>query len=75
MAPSTKELTAALEHAVAEVYHSDKREEELTVKRIRLRVEQELGLPEGFFIHEEWKEKSKNVIRGFAVRTANRVVY
>jgi len=66
MAPSTKVLEGKLRTAVDEVFNSDIRDQ-LTVRLIRNKVEEELELEDGFFVQEEWKEKSKRIIKEWAV--------
>lgn len=42
--------------------------EQLTVKNARSRAEEALDLPVGFFkTHDQWKDRSKEVIEDFAV--------
>jgi hypothetical protein len=60
MAPSKKDLIAALRSATTHAYKHDV--ESLTVKRIRAKVEGSLDLPEGFFLKPAWKEQSKSII-------------
>jgi hypothetical protein len=41
----------------------------ITVKRVRTAAEERLGLDEGFFkSHDEWNEKSKDIIEAAFVR-------
>jgi hypothetical protein len=65
MAPSVKAIEAKLRKAVEEVYHSDP--EQLTVRFIRDKVEHELKLDEGFFATPNWKDRSKTLIKEWAV--------
>jgi len=69
MAPSVKAIVAKLRATVEETYSDDQKNDEskLTVKYVRTKVESELGLEEGFFVTEEWKEKSKTLIKEHAV--------
>ncbi|KAK2759824.1 hypothetical protein FQN54_002558 [Arachnomyces sp. PD_36] len=61
--PSDKELTSGLREAVATIFKTGK-EEELTVKRVRLAAEKALGLDQGFFRGDaKWKAKSDQIIR------------
>jgi hypothetical protein len=65
--PSAKVLTAALQDAVATIFKTGK-EEELTIKRVRLAAEKALRLEQGFFRNDEgWKSKSDQIIRDEAV--------
>jgi hypothetical protein len=66
MAPSVKALEAKLRNAVEEVYHGEN-PESLTVRFVRDKVEQELGLETGFFLKPNWKDKSKILIKEWAV--------
>lgn len=67
--PSQAALEQALRNAVERVYRLGNLEE-LTVKRIRAAVEQDLDLEEDFFkTNGTWKEKSKNIIQSEVVRT------
>lgn len=62
-APSEETLTTGLRDAVAKIFQTGK-EEELTVKRVRLAAEKALELEHGFFRNDEkWKAKSDQVIR------------
>lgn len=65
MAPSTKAIEAALRSAVERQYAEDA--DILTVKYIRSKVESELELGDGFLVTEEWKDKSKVLIKEWAV--------
>ncbi|KAL9598783.1 MAG: hypothetical protein Q9219_004281 [cf. Caloplaca sp. 3 TL-2023] len=56
------QLEIELRHTVEKVYKSDP--EQLTVRRLRIKVEQDLGLADGFFkSHSTWNAKSKNIIQ------------
>ncbi|KAB8226840.1 putative transcriptional regulator [Aspergillus alliaceus] len=60
---SDNALEKALRDAVAKVYKSGAMEE-LTVKRVRLAAEKELGVEEGFFkASRDWKSKSDQIIK------------
>jgi len=65
MAPSTQELETKLRKAVEKAYKEDP--DSLTVKKVRTRVESDLGLEEGFFTSADWKDKSKALIKEWAV--------
>lgn len=66
--PSTAVLKQALRNAVREVYRSGDLDN-LTIKRIRKSVEEELDLPGDFFKGDPvWKEESKNTIQSEVVR-------
>jgi hypothetical protein len=68
MAPSADRLEDALRSAVEEVYRSQD-QNNLTVRFVRDKVENELELDPGFFVRPEWKDKSKNLIKSWAVCT------
>lgn len=60
-------LEKALRDAVEQTFKSDP--EQLTVKRIRSKVEQELELDDGFFKNSAtWNTRSKEVIQSEVVR-------
>lgn len=60
-------LEQALRDEVAKVFKSGKMEE-LTVKRVRRAVEQNIGLAEGYFKStEEWKARSEHIIKDAVV--------
>jgi hypothetical protein len=67
MAPSSTVLEAKLRKAVEEVYADEETRETLTVRLIRDKVENELDLDKGFFVTPEWKDKSKVLIKSWAV--------
>lgn len=66
MAPSDNQLEGILRNTVEEVYRSDK-QDDLTVRFVRDKVEHDLGLAHGFFSTPEWKDKSKLLIKSWAV--------
>lgn len=66
MGPSVKDLEAAMRNAVEEVYRSDN-QNNLTVRFVRDKVESELGLDQGFFLKPDWKDRSKTLIKSWAV--------
>ncbi|KAL8941210.1 MAG: hypothetical protein Q9216_002387 [Gyalolechia sp. 2 TL-2023] len=62
---SDAQLERALRSTVEKIYKSDP--EQLTVKRLRIRVEQDLGLSDGFFkSHATWNARSKEIIQSEA---------
>ncbi len=64
---SDAEIVTALRNAVKEKYQSSP--EQLTVKRIRTDVEQQLGLGAGFFKADAiWNAQSKEIIQLQVVR-------
>lgn len=67
--PSVSEtrLEKALRDAVEETFKADP--EQLTVKRLRSKVEKDLGLDDGFFKSDAaWNARSKEVIQSEVVR-------
>jgi hypothetical protein len=67
-APPDDELEKSLRR---EVVKAQKAGEEYTVNTIRAASEAQLGLSPGFYkSHDEWKDRSKNVIRAQIVRYA-----
>lgn len=66
MAPSPQDITTALQSHTEVVFKGPERDA-LSVNYIRKRVENELGLDAGFLVSENWKEKSKNIIKGLVV--------
>lgn len=66
--PTKVTLEQALRHAVQRVCR-DGNLEDLTVKRIRIAAEQDLGLEDGFYKSDpKWKEESKTIIQSEVVR-------
>ncbi|KAJ5469661.1 hypothetical protein N7539_009279 [Penicillium diatomitis] len=62
-APSDKELDQALRAEVGQKYN-EKNYEELTVKRVRRAVEEQLGLEQGYFKNTgDWKTRSEEIIK------------
>lgn len=47
--------------------------DDLTVKRVRMRAEEALGLPEGLLKSSEWKQKSQTAITDAVVSIAVRI--
>lgn len=64
--PSNKVLESALEDAVRSIFDSDERER-LSVNYVRQVAEKKLGLEDGFFKTEDWKERSKEVAKNAVV--------
>jgi hypothetical protein len=69
MAPSEKAIFAEIKSTIDDIYSRPEDRPSLTVKNVRTQVEQKLGLQEGFFVQDAWKEKSKNLIKSYAVRS------
>ncbi|KAF2688050.1 hypothetical protein K458DRAFT_294214 [Lentithecium fluviatile CBS 122367] len=59
---SEASISRALRDVVIAIYKAGN-EDDLTVKRVRIRTEKELGLPEGFLKSGDWKQKSDDLIR------------
>lgn len=66
MPPSADRLEDTLRSAVEEVYRSEN-QNNLTVRFVREKVENELGLDQGFFLQPDWKDRSKHLIKSWAV--------
>lgn len=61
--PSDAAISTKLREVVIAI-HKSGNEGDLTVKRVRARAEEELGLPADFFkTSSVWKEKSQNQIK------------
>lgn len=69
--PSHKQLATELAKTVREIYAAGERDV-LTVNLVRSRTEKKLGLNEGFFKDEEWKNESKQIIKETVVRAPSR---
>lgn len=65
MGPSVKELEAALIEGTYQVFSTDP--DATTVNAVRRHVENSQGLEDEFFLSEEWKQRSKNVIKEYVV--------
>lgn len=63
---SDKALTSALCKTVRDVFHSEEKDQ-LSVRFIRTKVEEEHELGEGFLNQGKWKDKSKVIIKGEVV--------
>lgn len=68
MAPSEKQIIAELHASIEKIYADPASRESLTVRVVRDLVEPKLGLEKGFLTQAEWKEKSKKIIKEYAVR-------
>lgn len=62
MAPTDQALEKALANAVHALRNSDDGSS-MTVNSVRKRVEEELGLEDGFFLQGDWKLRSKLLIK------------
>lgn len=65
MAPSEKAIVAGMYAAVNALYAVDP--DTLTVRNVRNKVEADMGLETGLLSNEAWKDKSKGIIKGYAV--------
>ncbi|KAH0493035.1 hypothetical protein TgHK011_007958 [Trichoderma gracile] len=61
MAPSAAKLKEALIEGTREVYQAEP--DATSVNKVRRHVEEKLGLEDGFFTSETWKQKSKTIIK------------
>lgn len=61
MAPSNEEIEQALLDATYQVYQSSP--DETTVNKVRKQTEENLGLDDGFLTGDDWKKKSKELIK------------
>jgi hypothetical protein len=68
MAPSAKKLEAALIDGTCEVFKVEP--DATSVNKVRKQVEEKLGLEDGFFQSEEWKSRSKSLIKHYVVGIA-----
>ncbi|KAF1963621.1 hypothetical protein CC80DRAFT_10362 [Byssothecium circinans] len=59
--PAEATISRALRDVVISI-HKAGNTNDLTVKRVRARAEEELGLPSGFLKSEDWKQKSQTLI-------------
>jgi hypothetical protein len=60
--PTDTTIVRAIRDVVISIYKSG-RTDDLTVRTVRERAEEELGLSGGFLKNEAWKQKSKDVIK------------
>ncbi len=68
MAPSEKFIISTIKTKIEEIFGGPDREKLLTVRYVRDVVEEDLGLVKGFLSEEDWKTKSKALIKEYAVR-------
>lgn len=59
--PSAATISRAFRDVVVGIYEAGNTDD-LTVKRVRTKAEEKLGLPGGFFKQDEWKQKSNDMI-------------
>jgi len=67
MAPPEKKIIAELRATTLAVFNSPDKDK-LSVRLVRDKTTSKLGLDEGFFLEGDWKEKSKKLIKAYAVR-------
>lgn len=68
MAPA-KEIEEALMYGTLEVFTADP--DSTTVNKVRQHVEEKLSLDQGFLSNDDWKGKSKELIKEYVVRLAH----
>lgn len=68
MAPSPKKLEEALIEGTCQVFAAEP--DATTVNKVRKHVEDSLGLEDGFFTGDDWKQKSKALIKEYVVSIA-----
>ena len=73
MAPSERVLIDKLKATVLSFFNSDERDQ-LSVKKVRDKLEAQLGLEKGFFVQPDWKDKSKAIVKEYAVSVAPQVL-
>lgn len=61
MAPSAKQVEEALVDGTYHIFTAEP--DATTVNKVRKHVEDELGVEEGFLASDEWKQKSKTLIK------------
>jgi hypothetical protein len=67
MAPSEKQIIAEIHTVIERIFADPSSRDYLTVRVVRETVEPKLGLEKGFLTQAEWKEKSKKIIKEYAV--------
>ena len=65
MAPSEKAIIDGIYAAIKAIHSADP--ETLTVRNVRNKTEADLGLEAGILSNESWKDKSKKIIKDYAV--------
>ncbi|GFP54887.1 hypothetical protein ACSS6W_002781 [Trichoderma asperelloides] len=61
MAPSAAKLKEALIEGTCEIYKAEP--DGTSVNKVRRHIEEKLGLDDGFFTSDAWKQKSKTIIK------------
>lgn len=72
MAPSAAKLKEALIEGTCEIYKAEP--DGTSVNKVRRYVEEKLGLEDGFFTSDTWKQKSKTVIKEQVVSIQSKAV-
>lgn len=72
MAPSAAKLKEALIEGTREVYQAEP--DGTSVNKVRRLVEEKLGLEDGFFTSEAWKQKSKTIIKEQVVSLTDKLL-
>jgi hypothetical protein len=67
MALSEEKIIAEIRNVIELIFEDLSSREQLTVRGVRDTVEPKLGLEKGFLTRQEWKEKSKILIKDYAV--------
>jgi hypothetical protein len=67
MAPSEEQIIAGIRNVIELIFEDPSSREKLTVRGVRDTAEPKLGLEKGFLTRPEWKEKSKILIKDYAV--------
>lgn len=66
MAPTTSSLTKALIETTQRIFHSAQRDS-LSVTFVRGQVVEKYALDDDFFVRDEWKRRSKQLVQDEAV--------
>lgn len=72
MAPSAAKLKEELIEGTREVYRAEP--DGTSVNKVRRHVEEKLGLEDGFFTSDTWKQKSKAIIKEQVVSTIIQII-
>lgn len=72
MAPSAAKLKEALIDGTCEIYKAEP--DGTSVNKVRRHVEEKLGLEDGFFTSDTWKQKSKTIIKEQVVSIPSKAV-
>jgi hypothetical protein len=67
MSLSEEKIIAEIRNVIELIFEDPSSREQLTVRGVRDTVEPKLGLEKGFLTRPEWKEKSKILIKDYAV--------